>query len=697
MESVPRDQNLRAFEVDRYTDKNMKCNKAIGLLFMLFSSSVGICQDRTADSLEQILHVAKDDTSRVRSLIQLSSYYLNSSTEKAKQYALQALDLAQKIDYAPGRALALKNIGIAYFFQGNTPATLEYYGQSLHVYDSIGDLESKARMLSNFGTVYYTNGSDDKALESYFNSLDIAEKISDKGGIATAYSNIANVYLNKRATTGKALGFFLKALLISEGIGDNVILGAASFNLGEIYRNLNKEDSALFYYYESVKAYTNTIDMPVPLRGIGLVYAKRGDFENAIRYDQESYQMARKFDSKLYMAQALIALAGIHLKMAEYPVALSYYKLADSVARSIPAYKELDSAYAGMATTYAKLGDYNRAFIYQKHFSSLTDTINNQTLADKLAGLQRNFEIQSRQNQINLLTKDSAIQELDIRRQKIQKAFITAALILIFIIAFVIYRNYRSKVKTNKVLDTQKAEIEGLLLNILPSEVAAELQQNGIATPRFYEQVSVLFTDFKGFTLIADALSPQQVVSELNACFMAFDDIIEKYHLEKIKTIGDSYMCAGGIPTENDSHPVNMVRAALEIRDWMKSFNDERIRLHQHAWELRIGIHVGPVVAGVVGKKKYAYDIWGSTVNIASRIESSGLPGMVNISEATYKLVRDKFNCFYRGKISAKNIGDIDMYFVEKEASPSPTPPVLPLSIEPLIHSREHPAVFPGG
>ena len=126
-------------------------------------------------------------------------------------------------------------------------------------------------------------------------------------------------------------------------------------------------------------------------------------------------------------------------------------------------------------------------------------------------------------------------------------------------------------------------------------------------------------------------------------------------------------MCAGGIPTENDTHPVNIVRAGLEIRDWMKKWNEGRKELNLHAWELRIGIHVGPVVAGVVGRKKYAYDIWGSTVNIASRIESSGHPGMVNISEAAYNLVKDQFTCFYRGKISAKSIGEIDMYFVEKE------------------------------
>jgi adenylate cyclase len=645
----------------------MKFKSCLITSFLVFFYFGSFSQDHTADSLKKIIQGAKADTTKVYLLLQLSKFYLNSSTEDAKLYGLQALALAENLNNQPGRALALKNIGIAYYFQGNTQAALEYYGQSLHVYDSIGDLEGKARMLSNLGTVYYSNGTDDKALESYFKSLDVAEKIADKDGIATAYSNIANVYLNKRATTNKALGFFTKALNISEETGDKNIIGAVALNIGEIYRGLNQDDSALFYYYKSRDAYSNTIDIPNPLRCIGLVYAKKGDFFNAVKYELQSYEMARKFETKLAMAQSLVALGDIYLKNTGYSSAINSYRQADSIASLIPAFKELGDAYAGLASSYSKLGNYVNAYKYQKFFSNISDTLNNQVLADKLASLQRNFEIQTRQNQINLLTKDKAIQELDLRSQKIQKAFISAALILIFFISFVIYRNYRSKVKTNIILDKQKAEIEGLLLNILPSEVAAELQMNGIATPRYYEQVSVLFTDFKGFTLIADALSPQEVVSELNACFIAFDDIIEKYNLEKIKTIGDSYMCAGGIPTKNDLHPVNIVRAALEIRDWMKHRNERRRSVKLPVWELRIGIHVGPVVAGVVGRKKYAYDIWGSTVNIASRIESSGFPGMVNISEAVYNLVKDKYTCFYRGKISAKNIGDIDMFFVEKE------------------------------
>jgi len=177
----------------------------------------------------------------------------------------------------------------------------------------------------------------------------------------------------------------------------------------------------------------------------------------------------------------------------------------------------------------------------------------------------------------------------------------------------------------------------------------------------------VLFADFKGFSSIAHSLKPQELVAELNDYFMAFDDIVEKYNLEKIKTIGDAYMCAGGVPTPNESHPLNAVQAGLAMQEYMNKKRAERIAKGLESWELRVGIHMGPIVAGVVGKKKYAYDIWGDTVNIAARMESSSEPGRVNISSSIYAVVKDQYNCNYRGKISAKNIGEVDMYFVQSK------------------------------
>lgn len=214
-------------------------------------------------------------------------------------------------------------------------------------------------------------------------------------------------------------------------------------------------------------------------------------------------------------------------------------------------------------------------------------------------------------------------------------------------------------------LREEKKKSDDLLLNILPAEIAEELKQKGSAVARDYDKVTVMFTDFMDFTKISEQLSPAELVKEIDLCFSAFDHIIQNYGIEKIKTIGDAYMCVGGLPVASNTHAQDVVYAALEIRNFMHTYNQKNERLGRHQFKIRIGIHTGSVVAGIVGVKKFAYDIWGDTVNIASRIESSSEPGKVNISGSTFELVSDKFNCSYRGKIQAKNKGEIDMYFVE--------------------------------
>lgn len=209
-----------------------------------------------------------------------------------------------------------------------------------------------------------------------------------------------------------------------------------------------------------------------------------------------------------------------------------------------------------------------------------------------------------------------------------------------------------------------KARSEALLLNILPAEIAEELKTTGMAEAKHFSEVTVMFTDFEGFTKISEKLTPSELVEEIHACFTAFDNIISKHNIEKIKTIGDSYMCAGGLPVANKTHAVDVVSAAIEIRGFMQEHLQERISAGKEIFAIRIGIHTGPIVAGIVGIKKFAYDIWGDTVNIASRMESSGEAGKINISGSNCELVKDKFNCSYRGKIPAKNKGEIDMYFV---------------------------------
>ncbi len=218
-----------------------------------------------------------------------------------------------------------------------------------------------------------------------------------------------------------------------------------------------------------------------------------------------------------------------------------------------------------------------------------------------------------------------------------------------------------------KELQIEKNKSDDLLLNILPLDTANELKLNGFAKPKHYDEVTVLFTDFKNFTKISEKLSAVELVEEINFCYSNFDRIIKKYGIEKIKTIGDSYICVGGLDNNIKQNVINTVLAAVEIRDFMEAEKERRSLNDQFYFDIRIGLHTGPVIAGIVGLKKIAYDIWGNTVNIASRMESASEPGKVNVSGETYELIKAHFDCEYRGKVMAKNNVDFDMYFVESK------------------------------
>ena len=209
-------------------------------------------------------------------------------------------------------------------------------------------------------------------------------------------------------------------------------------------------------------------------------------------------------------------------------------------------------------------------------------------------------------------------------------------------------------------LESSSLENEKLLHNILPKEIAKELRETGSVKPARYENVSIMFSDFKGFTNIVASIPTKKLVEELNEIFSQFDDIVESEGVEKIQTVGDGYLAACGLPREVDDHALRCVRAAKRMIDFL----NERNEISAIKWKARIGIHSGPISAGVIGKKKFAYDLFGDTLNIASRIESNGEEGRINVSAYTYDLIKDEFPSEYRGKLNAKGKGELDMYFV---------------------------------
>ncbi len=296
--------------------------------------------------------------------------------------------------------------------------------------------------------------------------------------------------------------------------------------------------------------------------------------------------------------------------------------------------------------------------------SRLVDVLTKEQMADSIVRAQQERDIQTQQRML-------AEAETQKTRSDALRNLLGVVAAFVLVLAGLFYFRYRAKRRTVNELAQKNARIEeeqkrsdSLLLNILPSAIAQELKTNNKVAARKYDQATVMFLDFKGFTNIAEQLSPELLVEELDYCFSNFDRIIGQYGIEKIKTIGDAYLCASGLSDKNSS-PSDTVKAALEIQDFLQHMKAERLNRGMPFFEARVGIHTGAVVAGVVGSKKFAYDIWGDTVNIAARMQEACEPGQVNVSESAHSLTKYEFEWQSRGRIAAKNKGDLEMYYVK--------------------------------
>jgi adenylate cyclase len=639
-----------------------KCCRPVLFIFLFFLCIKHKAYCNEVDSLKKLLATTVQDTTRVNLLNELSKQYFNDKPDTSIIIAATSRKLAEQINFKTGLALAIKNMGIGYYLQGKYKDAVINWQQALEVYKQNGDEKGVANMLSNQGAVYFAQGDDAKAFELYLESLKISEKTGDTLRILTSLNNIGGVYLNKPATYQKALEYFQRSYKLSRAINDQYTIGTSSVNLGEAYYKMGDDKTALIYLNESVKAYEGTENLPYSLNYIGRVYVRQQKFDSAVYTHMKAYEYSKKLDTKLDMTQSLVGLAQAYLAQGNFNAAIDAYKKSLQVGRELNAVTELKDAYEGLTNAYASRSDYLNAFNFQKLLLAIKDTIYNINTDKKLGTLQFTFDLEKKESQISLLNKDKEIQQQEISRQKIvRNSFIGGfGIVLLFAMVFFKQRNKISK---------EKKRSDELLLNILPEETAEELKATGSAKAKSFDMVSVLFTDFKNFTQASEKLTPEELVAEINYCYSEFDRIIQKYGIEKIKTIGDSYMCAGGLPSQNDTHAYDVVAAGLEMVAFIEENKKEKIAKGIPYFELRLGINTGPVVAGIVGIKKFAYDIWGDTVNTASRMESSGEIGRVNISGNTYEVVKDKFSCTHRGKIEAKNKGFIDMYFVESALS----------------------------
>lgn len=543
----------------------------------------------------------------------------------------------------------------------------------------------------NFGVYYFEKGKYEGSINQLMQSIKFFEKNHNDTAMANAYNQLARVYYHinqiqrndlkidpnnlpqlalRQLDVDKGENFARQAAAINKRLNRKVELASNYNNLGLIKQEKFELDSAEDYFRKAISLYESLgllVNKAYTLNNLGILY------ENLFRPDLElnAYNEAlvifEKLGDQKRIAIANINIAMVHFDGGNMKLALEYALKSMAIANRINNLPVKKDVYFQLSVIYDAMMDCEKELFYYQRFIQVKDSLFDIESKRILEDVNAQYETEKKENQISLLNKEK---ELD----SIIRNSLIAGFALLLILAFVLLRNYRQKQRANLLLTSQNAIIESerqksdeLLLNILPFETAQELKETGTSQARHFDSVTMVFTDFKGFTQLSEKLSPTELVAEIDYCFKAFDEIAEKYDIEKIKTIGDSYMAAGGLPIPREGHAVDAIMAALEIRDFMQELKERREKEGKHFFEIRIGIHTGPVVAGIVGIKKFAYDVWGDTVNTASRMESSGEPGKVNISEATYAMVKNQFSFEPRGMIQAKNKGPVNMYFVERK------------------------------
>lgn len=645
----------------------------IFLLLLLFQGINSHSQEGTSlDSLFEELEMGSIDSMTFFEICHCINKDMYNDPDQSMQDARRVLDLALSVKYYRAVPKMIMYQGISYDLKGKYDSAIIMYDSALRMADQYGIDSEKGNIYNNYSIVYSIMGQLELSVEYSMKALDVFEQTKDSIGISKVYNNLASRY-SEMGMNDLAISYYQKAISLNRKSGDLNRLAKNYGNIGTVYSHLEEHESALEYYTKAFmiqKDLNSKIDMSITLSNMAITYRHMGKYDMALSFAEQAYTLSQDADDEMGKLAYFITTAEIYIDREQYRKALENYHIAENLADKIGARQSLLDVYNGLATIYAGMGNYQKAFDYNEKYNtgrvSLLDEEKNRAL-EKI----REIEDLKIQSEIDLLTKDAEIRDLTIKRQKIIRNSIAGLGIFLLLLAILLWHRYRYVKKTrntlaekNIIIQDEKEKSEKLLLNILPEETAEELKSKGSSKARSFDMVTVLFTDFKGFTKMAEILSPDELVAEIDHCFKAFDNIISQYKIEKIKTIGDAYMCAGGLPVPNKTHPVDVVRAALEIKNFMLNLKDNRIKKGEPYFEIRIGIHTGPVVAGIVGIKKFQYDIWGDTVNIASRMESSGKVGEVNISGTTYNLVKDTFECVPRGKIEAKNKGAVEMYFV---------------------------------
>lgn len=648
--------------------------KVINLIW--FAMLTGLAQSQNPVGVDSLYMLLGDSTKSIRERVTntsayFSDHYLYNKPDSALLVANELLANFKAQENQIGQMVFNRMIGTYYFNIADYENAVLYFKQSLAISRDLGIRKSEAANLNNLANIHAEQSSFGQAIDNYNQALKLYEQEEDIVGISSILHNIGSIYADQ-LDSEKALDYYKQSLELCEQTGDLNGISHATGNMGAMYVNLKNYEAALTHFNRSLEISKELEDLSgiaYCMYSLGNVHLDLGEHETAMTYLEQSLVTSDSINDKREMVEALLLMGRSYNSRSDFQAAIGICNRALEICQSIGNIRRERSSCECLYKGYRGLGKSDQALKYLEQSLALQDSLNLDQSGKKLQ--QMEFEKQLladslKQEEARL--KLEMIHQQEVAKKDRSRNLFMGGGIIFLILAIGLYSRMRYVRMSKNRIEEEKNRSESLLLNILPAEIAEELKDKGEAAARNFNNVTILFTDFKDFTKASEKLTAADLVTEINICFKAFDDIVDKHGIEKIKTIGDSYMCAGGIPVPDEKAARKMVLAGLEMQEFMKYRKMECDNQGLLSFEMRVGIHSGPVVAGIVGRKKFQYDIWGDTVNTASRMESNGQPRKVNISHATYNLLKDdhQFSFESRGRIKTKGKGMIEMWFVEK-------------------------------
>ena len=648
----------------------MKCPygnyaKLLVILCLFFSKS-SFGAKINVDSLEIVLAEKKGDA-RIEILVKLSNYYFRYDQFKAIKFAEEVVSFGNKNDDSRLLRDGNKFLAYSYDFLGQYEMALQYYDKYLLLLKIIDDKENISSILNSMGVLNRYLGNYDKSLTCYLEALKILEDMGDEKAIAATINNIGIIYFYI-LSYDEALLYVERALKLYQKLDSKEDLADCYVMTGNIFTEKKELKKALEYYKKSITIYhhlKNKEGLADVYNNVGNLHTNLKEYAAAEDYYLKSLAIEEELENKKGIAASLNNLGSVSLNLGKYDLAIDYCQRSLALAAKSGYLWIMENANLIIARSYAKKKNFYRAYRSHVDFSKVKEKLFGEEVSSKVAELKHKYEAEKKQREIELLKKDKNIRELEIsaqiNRQKVFKGLTSFGAFFVVIVFFLIYSKLRSERKSRSIIEKEKEKSDKLLLNILPDKVAEELKQSGKSIPESFDNVTVLFSDLVNFSAIASEMEPRLLIDELNDIFTAFDNINEKNNCQRIKTIGDAYLSVCGLPEDDVNHTRNIIRSAVAMIDYLKKRNEKSAI----KWEVRIGIHTGVVVGGVVGVKKYIYDVFGDTINIASRMQERSVAMKINVTEQTFLKAGDDFKFVDRGFANIKNIGSLRMYYVE--------------------------------